>query len=239
MRRREKISKCNVVIPSSIVFQEKSLFDLSTEFYSFLYADNRYRNEDKVQKKVEDLESVTITVEAGVEDLIAANHALASGKFMARGVSLSKDIVNAPHNILNSDRMANLARQIAAESGGTITCKILGKEGCEARGMGAFLGVARGSETDPRLIHLTYTPKSGKASKKIGIVGKGLVFDTGGINIKMAMMELMKFDCGGSAAVLGAAKAIGDLAPENIEAHFIVAACEPWYRVIFLPLLTE
>jgi leucyl aminopeptidase len=63
-------------------------------------------------------------------------------------------------------------------------------------------------------------------NKKVGIVGKGLLFDTGGYNIKTAMMELMKFDCGGSAAVLGAARAIGLLAPEGVEAHFIVAACE-------------
>lgn len=71
-----------------------------------------------------------------------------------------------------------------------------------------------------------YSPKEGKNCKKIGIIGKGLLFDTGGYNIKTAMMELMKFDCGGAAAVLGAARAIGDIAPEGVEAHFIVAACE-------------
>lgn len=222
----KKISRCIVILPSSVTLQNKSLFDLSTEFYSFLYSDNRYRNGKKVEKKVEKLESVEIIAEGGVVDLGAANDSLASGKVMARGVSLSKDIVNAPHNVLNSESMANLATKIAADSCGTITCKILGKEECEARGMGAFLGVARGSETDPRFIHLIYTPKNGKASKKIGVVGKGLLFDTGGYNIKVAMMELMKFDCGGAAAVLGAAKAIGDLAPENVEAHFFVAACE-------------
>ena len=68
-----------------------------------------------------------------------------------------------------------------------------------------------------------------KFRKKVGIIGKGLLFDTGGYNIKVAMMELMKFDCGGAAAVLGAARAVGDLAPEGVEAHFIVAACEVRY----------
>jgi leucyl aminopeptidase len=62
--------------------------------------------------------------------------------------------------------------------------------------------------------------------RKVGVVGKGLLFDTGGYNIKTQMMELMKFDCGGAAAVLGAAKAIDALAPIGVEAHFIVAACE-------------
>jgi len=63
-------------------------------------------------------------------------------------------------------------------------------------------------------------------SKKLGIVGKGLLFDTGGYDIKTAMMGLMKFDCGGSAAVFGAARTIGKIAPEGVEANFIVAACE-------------
>ena len=66
----------------------------------------------------------------------------------------------------------------------------------------------------------------GQNRKKVGIVGKGLLFDTGGYNIKTQMMELMKFDCGGSAAVLGAARAVGDIKPEGVEAHFVVAACE-------------
>jgi leucyl aminopeptidase len=90
--------------------------------------------------------------------------------------------------------------------------------------MGAYLGVARGSETEPQLIHLVYRPK-GEVKKKVGVVGKGLLFDTGGYNIKTAMMELMKFDCGGAAAVIGAARAIGQLRPEGVEAHFVVAAC--------------
>ena len=96
--------------------------------------------------------------------------------------------------------------------------------------MGAYLGVARGSETEPQFIHLTYAPKTkaaaGAARKKIAVVGKGLTFDSGGYNIKVAMMELMKFDMGGSGATLGAARAIAALRPDNVEVHFIVAACE-------------
>ena len=59
-------------------------------------------------------------------------------------------------------------------------------------GMGAYLGVARGSETEPQFIHLTYTPPKGKAATKLGIVGKGLTFDAGGYNIKTAMMEVRR-----------------------------------------------
>ena len=129
--------------------------------------------------------------------------------------------------MLNSESLADTAKRIAKESNGRLQCTVLGKKECEARGMGAYLGVARGSETDPQFIHLTYSPPpGGTVNKKVGIVGKGLLFDTGGYNIKTAMMEMMKFDCGGAAAVLGAARAIGEIAPEGVEAHFIVAACE-------------
>lgn len=219
----KKVKTCSLLLPSSFP-NDAPVSDLTTEFYSTLYADNRYRTGAKITKMAEDLQEVSIVFEGGIDDTVSED--IISGKAMASGVFLTKDIVNAPHNVLNSESLANVARQIAEESGGTITCKILGKKECEERGMGAYLGVARGSETEPQFIHLTYSPKSGDAKKKLGVVGKGLLFDTGGYNIKTQMMELMKFDCGGSAAVLGAAKAIGDLAPEDVEVHFIVAACE-------------
>ncbi len=198
----KKVSTCSIVLPASFPMDEAPLADLSSDFYSTLYADNRYRTGDKIEIKAEDLQSVTIVAEGGVKDSAAALEAIEAGKNLAVGVSLTKDIVNAPHNILNSESLANVAKRVAEESGGTITCKILGKKECEKRGMGAYLGVARGSETEPQFIHLTYKPKSGEIKKKVGVVGKGLLFDTGGYNIKVAMMELMKFDCGGSVSHL-------------------------------------
>lgn len=219
---QKKAASCNVVLPSKIE-GASAIKDFSTAFYSSLYADNRYRTGKKVEIKAEDVKTVQLFMEGGVSDDAAA--AVTTGSQLAGGMSLTRDIVNAPHNVLNSESLAETAKRIAAESGGSITCEILGKEECEARGMGAYLGVARGSETQPQFIHLTYKP-SGDIKKKVGIVGKGLLFDTGGYNIKTSMMELMKFDCGGSAAVLGAARAVGDIKPEGVEAHFIVAACE-------------
>eukprot|EP00542_Grammatophora_oceanica_P021136 CAMPEP_0194032002 /NCGR_PEP_ID=MMETSP0009_2-20130614/5047_1 /TAXON_ID=210454 /ORGANISM="Grammatophora oceanica, Strain CCMP 410" /LENGTH=620 /DNA_ID=CAMNT_0038672321 /DNA_START=63 /DNA_END=1925 /DNA_ORIENTATION=+ len=223
----KKVGSCTVILPEAFGVEEKSMKDLSSSFFATLYSDNRYRTGTKVKKLVEDLTSVSLVSEAASVDEGAASW-LESGKQLAAGIFLAKDIVNAPHNVLNSLGLANTAKKIASESKGRIKCTILGKSECEKRGMGAFLGVARGSETEPQFIHLTYTPPSGSSKdlKKVGIVGKGLLFDTGGYNIKTGMMELMKFDCGGSAAVLGAARAIGAMAPEGVEAHFIVAACE-------------
>lgn len=112
-----------------------------------------------------------------------------------------------------------------------LECKILSLSEIEALNMGCYLGVAKGSLYPPQFIHLTYHPNgaaSGAPLKKLGFVGKGLCFDSGGYNIKRAetSIELMKFDMGGAAAVLGAAKIIGAVKPPGVEVHFIAAAAE-------------
>lgn len=223
----KKVESCSVVLPS-VLEDASTLTDISSSLFATLYSDNRYRTGDKIKKLAEDLKSIQLVAADGSSlDEDAAADALTEGQNMATGIFLTKDIVNAPHNVLNSESLAETAKRIASESGGRIKCTILDKKECEKRGMGSYLGVARGSETEPQFIHLTYSPPDATADvKKVGIVGKGLLFDTGGYNIKTGMMELMKFDCGGSAAVLGAARAVGALAPPGVEAHFIVAACE-------------
>jgi leucyl aminopeptidase len=219
-----KVTSCTVIIPH-LLKESATMSDISSSIYSSMYSDNRYRTGEKIKKIAEDLKSITLVAEAS-ELAQDAVEAIQLGMKLAKGIALTKDIVNSPHNVLNSLSLANTAKRIADQSNGVLTCTILDKAECEKRGMGAYLAVARGSETDPQFIHLTYTPKNSTANKKVAIVGKGLLFDTGGYNIKTQMMDLMKFDCGGSAAVFGAARVIAEMAPEGVEAHFIVAACE-------------
>ena len=221
----KKVARCAVTLPDSFTSTTSTLMDVSTAIYSTLYADNRFRTGSKVKPAAPDLKSIGIVMESPPAQH-SGQEALDNGRKLAKGVFMTKDIVNSPHNVLNSESLADTAQRIAEDSNGRLVCNILDKEECERRGMGAYLGVARGSETDPRFIHLVYTPPSGDVLKKVGVIGKGLLFDTGGYNIKTQMMELMKFDCGGAAAVLGAARATAELAPEGVEAHFIVAACE-------------
>lgn len=232
------LQKAVVLLPKSM---DSGCFgkEMAISFYSSLYVDNRFRGSLETIKKplvpARHLQSVTVhTYDDGSESGFAVADGgqpmIEEGKAIAGGVHLARDIVNAPHNVLNSLSLADLARKIASESkDGCITCQILDKDDCEKRGMGAYLGVARASETPPQFIHMTYnSPAAASAATttKVGIVGKGLLFDTGGYNIKTSMMELMKFDCGGAAAVLGAAKTIGTLQPPGVECHFVVAACE-------------
>ncbi|MEA5480522.1 leucyl aminopeptidase [Pseudanabaena galeata UHCC 0370] len=155
-----------------------------------------------------------------------ANPAIAKAQQIVDGVILARELVSAPANIVTPITLAETAVAIANESD-YFTVKILEQADCEALNMGAFLGVARASDIPPKFIHLTYS--NGTPTRKLAIVGKGLTFDSGGLNLKTGVgssIELMKTDMGGSAAALGAAKAIAKLQPTDIEVHFIVASCE-------------
>lgn len=214
----KKISTAMIVLPTTLTSNKKVMTDLVTAIYQSLYVDDRFRSKKK--PTAEDLTSIILAW----QDAVCDSSVITIGQQIAAGVLMTKDIVNAPHNVLNSTSLAETAQRIAsASTGGCVTCTILDAAACEARGMGAYLGVARGSETPPQFIHLTYKPTNGDIKRKVALVGKGVLFDTGGYNIKMQMMDLMKFDCGGAAAVLGAARAISLLCPPGVEAHFIVA----------------
>ena len=221
-KKEKQVKTCSVDVSSAPTF---NLSEFVSSVLTELYSDNRYRNKDKKVFPAKELNLIKVIVNSDI-DLATALASVSEGRGLAQGIYLSKDIVNAPHNVLNSISLANTAVKLSEDTNGIIETKILDKDECERRGMGSFLGVARGSETEPKFIHMIYKPNSGHIKRKIGIVGKGLLFDTGGYNIKVQMMEMMKFDCGGAAAVFGAAKSIAALQPEGVEVHFCVAACE-------------
>jgi len=156
----KNIKNALFILPGDSVGLFDTIKDLTTSFYTSIYQDNRFRGTldsvNKIDTPTNGLESLFIhhpSSEFG--DTIIAN-AINEGKHIADGVYVAKDIVNTPHNVLNSLSLSCLAKKIANESlNGCITCTILDKDECERRGMGAFLGVARASETPPQFIHLT------------------------------------------------------------------------------------
>jgi len=150
--------------------------------------------------------------------------AIATAEHICDGVFLARELVNAPPNVVTPAKLAETAADIARDHG--LTLEVLEKEDCEQLGMGAYLGVAQASDMPPKFIHLTYQPE-GDPRRKLAIIGKGLTFDSGGLNLKVggASIEMMKIDMGGAAATLGAAKAIAQLRPD-VEVHFISAATE-------------
>ncbi|CAI9285647.1 unnamed protein product [Lactuca saligna] len=186
------------------------------------YEDNRFKSESKKST----LNSVDLF---GLGSGPELEKKLKYTQEVCSGVILGKELVNAPANVLTPGVLAEEAEKIAATYSDVITAKILDTEQCKELKMGSYLGVAAASTNPPKFIHLCYKPPSGSIKTKLALVGKGLTFDSGGYNIKTGpgcSIELMKFDMGGSAAVLGAAKALGQIKPPGVEVHFIVAACE-------------
>ncbi len=154
------------------------------------------------------LESFTVVAESpGMEA------AVEQGRILGEAQNFARELANEPPNRLTPLVLAERARAMAAECG--LSCDVLDADRMRELGMGALLAVAMGSAEPPATIILSYTPESNKNKEiHLGLVGKGVTFDTGGISIKPAEgMEKMKFDMAGAAAVIGAMKAIAALKP--------------------------
>ncbi len=163
------------------------------------YRFDRYRKNENGEKSPAP-EQVTLLVEKKIQT--EADRGIAEAMSICRGVTLARDLVNEPGNAKAPEFLAEQARTIAAETG--IKCTILEKKELESEGLGALLGVAQGSVREPRLIILEYRGGNNSA-RPIALIGKGVVFDAGGISLKPAeKMEEMKMDMAGGAAVLGA-----------------------------------
>ena len=127
--------------------------------------------------------------------------ALVNGVAVAIGVQLTRELGNLPPNICNPEYLAQQARKIAAEHDG-VTCEVLERADMEKLGMGSLLAVARGSANPPKLIVLKWN--GGGEAKPYALVGKGITFDTGGINLKtQGGIEEMKYDMLGAGTVIG------------------------------------
>ena len=182
-----------------------------------LYSDQRFKSEAEARPLPAQVSLISLPASCG--------QALDGVSSTCAGVELARQLVAAPPNVATPQHLADTAAALARDHG--LELRVLEREDCEALGMGAYLGVAQGSDLAPKFIHLTYHPAGG-AQRRVALVGKGLTFDSGGYNLKTggSQIEMMKYDMGGSAAVLGAARAIGELKPAGVEVHVIVAACE-------------
>ena len=154
------------------------------------------------------IETVSFLTNADEEELKAAFEV---GKVHANAVNEARNLVNMPPNILTATKMADYARELAEKYDFEI--EVLGKKEMEELGMGAILAVNQGSVEEPKLIVLKYAATD-KWEDVVGLVGKGITYDTGGYSLKPREgMVGMKGDMGGAAAVLGAMNIIGELRP--------------------------
>ena len=163
------------------------------------------------------LASVALAGEAALQSELDAGVAIAAG------VQFARELGNLPPNICNPGYLAEQAIKLATEHD-AVSCEVLERAEMEALGMGSLLAVARGSANAPRLIVLRY--EGGVEEKPYALVGKGITFDTGGINLKVqGGIEEMKFDMLGAATVMGSFVAcVGMKLPLNLVC--VVAAVE-------------
>ncbi|PLT30331.1 leucyl aminopeptidase [Peribacillus deserti] len=159
------------------------------------------------EKKIEELHVFTAVDEADIKA------ALTVGYVYGKATNSARDLVNLPPNMLTASDLAEYARSLGEKYG--FETEILDKEEMQKLGMGALLAVNQGSVEPPKMIVLKYQGKE-NWTDVIGLIGKGVTYDTGGYSLKpRESMVGMKTDMGGAAAVLGAMEIIGEMRPEQ------------------------
>lgn len=216
LAKKEKCTTLGISLPVCNNDPAATALAIAEGIQLALFQDNRFKSE--AEDKGPTVEKVDLLGLGGQDEAVARANQICSGVILAR------ELVAAPANFVTPITMAETAQKIASEHG--LQASILEREDCEQLGMGAFLAVGQASDLPPKFIHLTYKPE-GTPKRKVAIIGKGLTFDSGGLNVKGAGsgIEAMKIDMGGAAATLGAAKAIAQLKPD-VEVHFISAVTE-------------
>jgi leucyl aminopeptidase len=176
-----------------------------------------YRSDRKDQK----IDALTIVASG---DKAALEKAASEAQVIGESQNFTRDLVNEPSNRMTPTILAERAKKMSAEVG--LKCEVYGADKIKEMKMGAFWSVAQGSDEPPALIVMTYEPASAPAKPVLGLVGKGITFDTGGISIKPADgMEKMKYDMAGGATMIGAMRAIALLKPK-VKVIGIVCATE-------------
>jgi leucyl aminopeptidase len=179
-----------------------------------------YLKTDKTEKN-NPVSAISIATSTHNASLTAA---LEKGRIVAEAANLTRDIAVEPPNLLTPLALADRARKMSEACG--LSFEVLDQDRMRQLGMGALLGVAQGSSAPPALIVMRYTPTNETTKDHLGLVGKGVTFDTGGISIKPSEgMEKMKYDMAGGAAVIGAMQAIAHLKP-SVAVTGIVPAVE-------------
>ncbi len=170
---------------------------------------DKYKTDKKNDKNIE-----TVLV-AGYSDAerAAGEKGLSKGRIIADAQNFARDLINEPSNKLTPRILAQKAEAMAREAG--LAVEILDEKKIADLKMGALLSVAQGSVEPPRMIMITYSPPNAKpGAPVIGLVGKAVTFDTGGISIKPSEgMEKMKYDMAGGATMIGVMRALAALKP--------------------------
>ena len=178
-----------------------------------------YRSDRKDQK----IDALTILA-SGNTDKEALEKAANEAQIIGESQNFTRDLVNEPSNRMTPTILGERAKKMCDQVG--LKCEVYGADKIKELKMGAFWSVAQGSDEPPALIVMKYDPAGAPEKPVLGLVGKGITFDTGGISIKPADgMEKMKYDMAGGATMIGAVRAIALLKPK-VKVIGIVCATE-------------
>ncbi len=199
-------SSATISLPSKSVAAVKAIAEgAALGNYSF----TAFRGSTKAAQK-SPLKSITIHAELAASG--EAKSEVKSAEILARYTNLVRDLINTPPSHLTPETFCKAISDAVKEAGGAsigLKVSVMNESQLKSKGYGGITAVGQGSVNPPRLLSLTYSPKSGKAKKKYAFVGKGITFDTGGLALKPALgMEAMKSDMSGAAAVCAATIAI-------------------------------
>src|ERR1017187_6173591 len=161
--------------------------------------DPDYYKSDRKEQKIDEL----VIVAPAAADQKALQAALEQGRIIGEAQNFTRDLVNEPGNRMTPTILAERAQKMCDETG--LKCEIYGGDKIKELKMGAFWSVSQGSDEEPRLIVMRHEPAGAPEKPVLGLVGKGITFDSGGISIKPSDgMEKMKYDMAGGAAMIGA-----------------------------------
>jgi leucyl aminopeptidase len=182
-----------------------------------------YRFDRYLKEKSDKVIQALAVVEPTRRHHAAVREGMRLGEIWADATCVARDLVNEPANVMTPSYLATRAEEIARA--GSLELEVLEREDCAKLAMGAYLGVAQGSQEPPKFIHLTYRPRQ-RPRKRVTVIGKGITFDSGGLDLKTADgMLRMKDDMSGAASVLGIFQALPRL-KLPIEVHGLIAATE-------------
>jgi len=213
------IKSCAFVVPDLASGAEEAVRAMVEGALVADFDPDTYRSDRKDQS----VKEITVVAPAG-SDSGKLQNAITVGRVIGESQNFTRELVNEPSNRLTPTMLGDRAKKMCDAVG--LKCELMGPDKIKEMKMGAFWSVAQGSDEEPRLIVMRYEPQGAPEKPVLGLVGKGITFDTGGISIKPADgMEKMKYDMAGGAAMIGAMRAIALLKPK-VKVIGIVCATE-------------
>jgi leucyl aminopeptidase len=213
------IKSCAILLPDLSTGAEDAVRTIVEGALVADFDPDTYRSD----RKDLSVKEITVVAPAGADQGKLQN-ALTQGRVIGESQNFTRELVNEPSNHLTPTMLGDRAKKMCETVG--LKCELMGPDKIKEMKMGAFWSVSQGSDEEPRLIVMRYDPPSAPEKPVLGLVGKGITFDTGGISIKPADgMEKMKYDMAGGAAMIGAMRAIALLRP-NVKVIGIVCASE-------------